>query len=318
MHLRNNNRGKWHTLSGERSEITKPNGHTQSIKLLKIKRLGEGKHAIAFKLQYIHVSNNDSIENKHIDTINTCVKKEFKSSASCEITKQNEITMLTKMEYYTGSTIIKNSTHCIFMPYFGKDFNTLDIYKLNINDIFNILLNSAKALLKLKNKGIVHGDIKPANIFFNKKTGAVSLSDFDCSSLSEDDRSVRGTVAFWTPEMFNAAIDGQNVPHTFSTDLGSLGITLAKLLGITEYNERRFIIPNGEEPIKHLISNGIPDEAASEIVDLLRKTIAPNRQTTELFYQKTHAMEVKYSSPSYESKLFGAKVDGNNTSLTFR
>jgi hypothetical protein len=104
-----------------------------------------------------------------------------------------------------------------------------------------------KALQYLHNKRIVHRDIKPANILI-KKNGEVKISDFGLTGiysrtlnqkqLEEKQngsanhygtknpmvwQTCQGTILYMSPERI------QEQPHTFNSDIWSLGLTLAEL-----------------------------------------------------------------------------------------
>src|SRR5947209_7186939 len=85
-------------------------------------------------------------------------------------------------------------------------------------------------------KGIIHGDIKPHNIFLNRVTDKVKLSDFmipDVQAFLDkkepdfhnlvDQTDAYGTPAYMAPEQE----EGQLSPQT---DIFSLGITMYQLV----------------------------------------------------------------------------------------
>ena len=110
-----------------------------------------------------------------------------------------------------------------------------------------IALQAAAALAYCHNNGIIHKDIKPANLFFrDKEQTQVVLADFGISSLmKKGDANLRTTQArtpiYAAPEMYNDVIDGE-VEITPAADYYSLGMTLlaiwtgAKPLNTNERN----------------------------------------------------------------------------------
>jgi serine/threonine protein kinase len=84
----------------------------------------------------------------------------------------------------------------------------------------------ASALGVAHRKGVIHGDVKPANILITDD-GRVKLMDFGMArlaSLDSKDTSLRGTPAYWCPEQ----IVGK--PQDARSDLFSLGIVLYEMV----------------------------------------------------------------------------------------
>src|SRR5215468_4103870 len=91
----------------------------------------------------------------------------------------------------------------------------------------------ASALGKLHQRGLVHKDIKPANILLNEATGEVRLTGFGIASRFARERqsphppeTIAGTLAYMAPEQtgrINRSIDSRS-------DLYSLGVTFYEML----------------------------------------------------------------------------------------
>ena len=86
--------------------------------------------------------------------------------------------------------------------------------------------NVATALAVAHRKGVIHGDVKPANILITNE-GRVKLTDFGIARLQNRDAHgapLMGTPAYWCPEQ----IFGK--PQNARSDLFSLGIVLYEMV----------------------------------------------------------------------------------------
>src|ERR1700747_3737828 len=96
-----------------------------------------------------------------------------------------------------------------------------------------IAVSVATTLGKLHQRGLIHKDIKPANILINSATGAAWLTGFGIASRvprerrsAEPPEMIAGTLAYMAPEQtgrMNRSIDSRS-------DLYSLGVTFYEML----------------------------------------------------------------------------------------
>ncbi len=96
--------------------------------------------------------------------------------------------------------------------------------KLKTEDAIDIAIQIAQGLNRAHEKGIVHRDVKPANIIITEH-GEVKILDFGLAKLAGQaqltkDTSTLGTVAYMSLEQ----VSGKSIDHR--TDIWSLGVIL--------------------------------------------------------------------------------------------
>ena len=129
---------------------------------------------------------------------------------------------------------------------------------LPANRVLYILARVARALAYAHRQGIVHRDVKPANVMIDAVapagTGTVKVTDFGIARLTDAHRTrtgvVLGTPSFMSPEqMAGGPIDGR-------TDLYALGVMLFQLL--------TGALPHAAESMGRLMHQ-IANEAAPDV-----------------------------------------------------
>jgi PAS domain S-box-containing protein len=146
----------------------------------------------------------------------------------------------------------------------------------------------AAALSKVHQHGLIHKDIKPANILVNTGNGEVRLAGFGIASRLTRERQapdppevIAGTLAYMAPEQtgrMNRSIDSRS-------DLYSLGVTLYEMLTgslpFTASDPMEWvhchIARQPQAPSKQ--ASGIPEAVSSIVMKLLAKTAEERYQT---------------------------------------
>ena len=104
---------------------------------------------------------------------------------------------------------------------------------MEIGKFLRLAVSLAAALGRLHERGLIHKDIKPTNIFVNSATDQVWLTGFGIASRLPRERQspeapefIAGTLAYMAPEQtgrMNRSIDSR-------TDLYALGVTFYEML----------------------------------------------------------------------------------------
>src|SRR5215470_8890402 len=104
---------------------------------------------------------------------------------------------------------------------------------MEVGRFLRVAIAGALALGRLHQRGLVHKDIKPANILLNESTGEVRLTGFGIASRFARERQsphppemIAGTLAYMAPEQtgrVNRSIDSRS-------DLYALGVTFYQML----------------------------------------------------------------------------------------
>ncbi len=139
----------------------------------------------------------------------------------------------------------------------------------------SILRDCLLGLAALHREGIVHADLKPANVMI-KRTGTCKLIDFG-SAFHIDDLPVRST---WTPRYAAVEVLQGKMP-TPASDLASLGYIFFEMLS------GEYPFPEAETPAEFIIAKlELPDRVRSllpedvagndRLVHLIQKLIDPD------------------------------------------
>lgn len=126
-----------------------------------------------------------------------------------------------------------------------------------------------KGLDFIHQRGYVHCDLKPQNIFLSENKESLLIADFGLSSFNPDNiltTSFKGTKLYMAPEVIN------RTGYTKAADLYSLGCVLYEMCTLKRYKKG----DNEFNPIYEL--DRMPRELQEKIIGLLNKD--PTRRIT--------------------------------------
>lgn len=146
------------------------------------------------------------------------------------------------------------------------------------NDVIRLGIDICKALEYCSMSGIIHGDVKPSNIYLTK-WGGFKLGDFSAAVKIGDKRDRIGTLKYMAPEVYCGK------PFTSNIDTYSLGLVMYELMqkGKGDALSQRLSgvplppIPEVEKPLQSIILKACafyPEDRYSsptEMLDELRK-----------------------------------------------
>jgi PAS domain S-box-containing protein len=157
-----------------------------------------------------------------------------------------------------------------------------------IGRFLRIALGLTTAIGQMHGRGLIHKDIKPANVLVDSESGEVRLTGFGIASRLQRERQaperpelIAGTLAYMAPEQtgrVNRSIDSRS-------DLYSLGVTLYEMLTgrlpFKAADPMEWVhchIARRPEPPDDLVE-GVPPTVSAIVMKLLSKTCEERYQT---------------------------------------
>jgi len=210
----------------------------------------------------------------------------------------------------------------------GGDLETRIKQGLDLHTALEIVLELSDALFLVHSRGIIHGDIKPANVVFRGDDCPV-LTDFGISkradnleSISED---ILGSPSYASPELLQGQAFDQR------TDIYSLGIMLFEMLvGEKPYKGASKIemiansiqqpiplLPKSLKPIQPLIDHMLAKEADERISDArmisryLKKYLRDHPNIN-----KSKPVQDAHENSSFNSEIVVEYVPNSQTNFT--
>jgi len=181
-----------------------------------------------------------------------------------------------------------------------------------IQDVVRWMQQVAEALAYLHGEGLVHQDLKPANILLNSKND-VCLGDFGLAFMPQDETVrdhlrqstlVGGTTYFMSPEQHQAIFYRKKVAITQASDVCAFGLTLYNLISGE-------IIAGSREPIEEFVDDPDLAQALDEFLDqcLARKPEKRFTNGRDLMYAfrrvATLAPQTSQGTPKPQTGLLG-------------
>jgi len=181
------------------------------------------------------------------------------------------------MEYVEGDSLDNFSTPDKLLP---------------VETVLDIVRQAAEALNYAFQMGVIHRDVKPANIIM-RQDGLVKLSDFGCALLFDSDTtqiSGAGSLSFMSPEQ----ITGITLNH--QSDIYSMGAVLYRLLtghntfnAADNYAAINQIINHPHVPIEAR-RTGLPKELGRIVDRALQKSVDDRYQDWKEFLSDLYAV----------------------------
>jgi PAS domain S-box-containing protein len=170
----------------------------------------------------------------------------------------------------------------------GEPLDRMLVGPLNIANFCRLAVGLSAALRQVHEHGLVHKDIKPANVLVHSATGQVWLTGFGIASRLPRERqspdppeSIAGTLAYMAPEQtgrMNRSIDSRS-------DLYSLGVVLYEILTgalpFTASDPMEWVHCHiAKQPVAPTQrSTGVPAVVSAIVLKLLAKTAEERYQT---------------------------------------
>jgi eukaryotic-like serine/threonine-protein kinase len=168
---------------------------------------------------------------------------------------------------------------------------------LPLDETISVIIKVADALEYAHSQNVVHRDIKPGNIMYERQTGRVKITDFGIASLTDVSKTRTGTIlgspSYMSPEQVaGRKVDGRS-------DLYSLGITFYQLLRgdlpfeSTSLTGLMFKIANETHPDVTFLRPDIPLVVKTVVDKTLQKNAADRFQTGADMVKALRACQTK-------------------------
>ena len=186
--------------------------------------------------------------------------------------------------------------------------------KLSIPQILQIARDTAKGLAAAHDKGLIHRDIKPGNLWLDQaNAGRVKILDFGLARAEKEDvqmtqsGAIVGTPAYMAPEQARG-----NQPIDARADLFSLGCVLYRLCsGELPFKGETTMgmllaIATEEPPLPTTYTPDLPPELSELIMQLLQKDPAKRPASAKAVITRLAEIDQKYRARATEASATAA------------
>jgi serine/threonine protein kinase len=253
-----------------------------------LKQLGEGGMAIVYKARDTNLDRDVAIKVIRTDIFGPAILKRLlerfkrEGQALAKLAHPNIVTVLEYGEH--------NGAPYLVMPYLpGGTLKSRINKPIQYQDAVHLLIPIAQALAHAHEQGIIHRDVKPANILITR-TGEPMLSDFGIAKLldTEETRELTGTgVGIGTPE-YMAPEQGMGQSDE-RADIYALGIVFYELVtGRIPYRAdtpMAILMKKSQEPLPRPKSfvPSLPDSVENVLIKVLARDPNNRYQTAREF-----------------------------------
>ena len=216
--------------------------------------------AVAVKILEINYNNRDQLENELL------VRFQREAETAASLQHENIIRVLDSgyadnlafmtMEYIDGKSLREHSHKNTLLP---------------VSLVVELIAQCADALHYAHGLGIIHRDVKPANIIYDDKSGTAKLGDFGIARIANSTQTLAGSFLGTPYYMSPEQLESKSVNE--KSDIFSLGATLYRLLSgsppFAGHSIADLMIKIVNQPHKDLrkLNMEIPDKL-QEIIDI--------------------------------------------------
>jgi len=274
-----------------------------------LEKIGEGGMGVVYKVEDTKLKRTVALKflPPHASGSDEEKKRSLREAHVAASLSHANICVVYDIDEYQGQTFIA-------MEYLkGQSLKAkIKSRPLKLKEAINIGIQIAKGLHEAHRKGIVHRDIKSANIMVTE-TGRVKIMDFGLAKLSGQTQitkagTIMGTIAYMSPEQAR----GERVD--FRTDIWSLGVVLYEMLtgqlpfkGDIDQAVTYAILNEQPEPITAL-RTGVPIELERIVHKLLAKEAGNRYQHVDELPVDLKAVDLESTGSSISRQTFPRSV----------